>query len=148
MRLHQAPGHARNYDKWAFTCQAKWSELGTDYVLTSSDPRKEGNVRQVPYSAEEVDSAIKIKMAQIDRDVEIANDAVRKSGEVLTTENMQLPDYSTLPDYANKTRDETTAEKRRRELKYDTDKATIWSAIVASCGDEPLTVIRQADGNT
>ena len=37
----------RNYDKWAFTCQAKWSELGTDYVLTSNDPRKEDSVRSM-----------------------------------------------------------------------------------------------------
>ena len=145
---------AKNYDKWVFTCKAQWLKEGTLYVLTDIDPRPQvgGNAPtalEVPLLDKEIEDMESAYKHREDNRVMAANSVVTVAANVanqaIQQGVLQVPDYSAMPDYSDLTRPETVSERRKRILKYEEDLAKLWSSIIASCADEPMTVVRQAN---
>ena len=146
-----------NYDKWVFTCKAQWAQLGILYLLTAKDPRPQsegnaqevGDLKQVPLSQTEIDDMQRAFKQREDNEVSVANsvamNAAYHAGQAIDANALRIADYSQMPDYADLTRDETVSEKRARIAKYESDLSIMWSAIISSCADEPMTVVRQAE---
>ena len=146
---------AKNYDKWVFTCKAQWTRDGTLYVLTGNDPRPQvgGNAPavtlEVPLQEREIEGMETAYRQSEDNRVLVANSTVMvdaaSASRAVQAGELQIPDYSQMPDFAELTRAESVSEKRKRIEKYEEDLAKLWSSIIATCADEPMTVVRQAN---
>jgi hypothetical protein len=113
---------ASNYDKWVFTCKAKWAELGILYLLTANDPRPQGggnaqdvgDLKQVPLNQSEIDDMQRAYKQREDNEVSVANsvamNAAYHAGRVVDANALRIADYSQMPDYADLTRDESVSE--------------------------------------
>ena len=139
--------NAFDYVAWVYTSKAQWASEHILYALTSKYPREDDTVMQVPYTADELKWKDQEYMDGQRLWAETTNTnaknlAISESRNLRDGE-LVAPDFSGKPDYSADMRDETQGEKRLRIEKFERALTKIWTAIVATCGEEPLTIIRQ-----
>ena len=126
---------ASNYDKWVFTCKAQWTRDGILYVLTNKDPRPQAGDQaseepQIPLPQKEIDDMELAYKQEVYNRVIASNSAAeaqaRQNGVAVAFDALQVPDYSQMPDFSDRTRPETASEKRKRISKFEDDMAKIW----------------------
>ena len=108
---------AKNYDKWVFTCKAQWTRDGILHVLRGNDPRPQvgGNAPaatlEVPLQDREIEDMETAFRQREDNRVLVANSVVTVAAaaaqRAVQAGELQIPDYSAMPDYAELTRAES-----------------------------------------